>query len=141
MNRRFLLTWILVFVLWMAGSFLVHGLLLHDDYAGLPNLFRPEAEGQKYFPFMLLAHVLLAGSFVWIYSRGVTDAPWVGQGLRFGIALALLGPAAWYLIYYAVQPMPASTVVKQIAFDAVVTFVLALVTAWMYRAVAVRPAR
>ncbi len=74
----------------MAGSFVVHGTLLHDDYMMLPNLFRPEAEAQQYFPLMLLAHVILAGSFVWIYSRGVEDTPWTGQGLRFGLAVALL---------------------------------------------------
>src|SRR3954467_858136 len=39
MNRKFLLAWLAVFVTWMAGSFIVHGTLLHDDYAALPNLF------------------------------------------------------------------------------------------------------
>src|SRR5205823_3704550 len=28
-------------------------------------------EMQKYFPWMIVAHVMLSGAFVWIYARGV----------------------------------------------------------------------
>jgi hypothetical protein len=133
MNRKLLLAWVLVFIAWMAGSFVVHGTLLHEDYTRLPNLFRPEAEAQQYFPFMLLAHVLLAGAFVWIYSRGVESRPWPSQGLRFGVAVALLTAVPMYLIYYAVQPMPGALVVKQIVFDGILILLLGLVVAWLYR--------
>jgi predicted membrane protein len=63
-NKRFFIAWAVVFVVWMIGSFVVHGILLHADYAKLPGLFRPEAEAQRYFPFMILAHMLMAGVFV-----------------------------------------------------------------------------
>src|SRR6476646_4608392 len=77
MNKKFFIAWVAIFVAWMAGSFVVHGMLLHDDYAKLSGLFRPEAEAQPYFPLMVLAHSILAGAFVWIYSRGVEAAPWL----------------------------------------------------------------
>lgn len=70
MNKRFFVAWAILFVVWMVGSFLVHGTLLHDDYAKLPNLFRPETDAQQYFPLMILAHAIMAGAFVWIYARG-----------------------------------------------------------------------
>jgi hypothetical protein len=60
MNKRFFIAWIVIFIVWFGGSFVVHGLLLHDDYAKLTNLFRPEADAQQYFSLMLLAHVILA---------------------------------------------------------------------------------
>ena len=63
MGKRFLITWLSIFVLWMIGSFIVHGSLLYADYASLPNLFRPEADAQHYFPLMILAHVILSGAF------------------------------------------------------------------------------
>ena len=69
MNKRFLLAWLIVFILWMAGSFLVHGVLLGADYAAVQNLFRTPAEAQHYFPLMILAHVIMSGALVWIYSR------------------------------------------------------------------------
>jgi hypothetical protein len=133
MNKRYLTAWLIVFIAWMAGSFVVHGALLQDDYATRPNLFRPEAEAQQRFPLMLLAHVILAGAFVWIYSRGVEDAPWTGQGIRFGLAVALLTSVPMYIIYHVVQPMPASIAVKQIVFSGILTLALGLLVAFLYR--------
>ena len=133
MNKKFFIAWSVIFVAWMAGSFVVHGVLLHDDYARLPSLFRPEADAQQYFPFMVLAHIIMAGAFAWIYSRGAEATPWLPQGIRFGVAIALLAVVPTYLIYYVVQPMPGMTVVKQIIFDGILTLILGVVVAFMYR--------
>jgi hypothetical protein len=133
MNKRFFIAWLVVFVAWFLGSFVVHGVLLHDDYAKLTNLFRPESEAQQYLPLMLLAHVLLSGAFVWIYSRGVEATPWMPQAVRFGIAVALLTTVPTYIIYFVVQPMPGATVVKQIVFDSILLLILAAIVAFIYR--------
>jgi hypothetical protein len=133
MSKKFIIAWIAIFIAWMAGSFVVHGVLLHDDYMKLANLFRPEADAQKLFPLMILAHVILAGAFVWIYSRGVEAKPWLPQGLRFGVAVALLTIVPFYMIYYVVQPMPAMVVVKQIVFDGILTLILGMIAAFIYK--------
>jgi hypothetical protein len=133
MNKTFLIAWAILFVLWMAGSFLVHGVLLHADYAKLPNLFRPEAEAQQYFPLMIGAHVMMAGALAWIYARGAEAKPWLGQGLRFGVAVCLLTLVPWYTIYYVVEPLPGMLVIKQIAFDGILVLILAVVVAFIYR--------
>jgi len=100
----------------------------------LQNLFRAPADSEKYFPWMLLAHVLLAGAFAWIYSRGrEAGKPWLGQGLRYGVAVALLTVVPTYLIYYAVQPMPAMLVIKQMIFDGVLILLLGAAVAFLYR--------
>ncbi len=137
MGKRFFISWLVVFVLWMLGSFLIHGHLLHDDYARLPNLMRTEADSQKYFPLMILAHVILAGSFVWIYARGVEPKPWLPQGVRFGVAIAMLAIVPMYLIYYVVQPTPGALVVKQIVFSGILVVLLGIVAAYLYRQPAV----
>jgi len=133
MNKRFFIAWIVIFVVWMAGSFVVHATLLHDDYAKLSGLFRSEADSQAYFPLMILAHLLLSGAFVWIYSRGVEAKPWLPQGIRFGVAIALLTIVPTYIIYYVVQPMPGAVVVKQIVFDGILILILGVVAAFLYR--------
>lgn len=133
MNKKFLIAWAVVFVAWFLGSFVVHGTLLHDDYGKLAGIMRTEQDAQQYFPYMILAHLLLAGSFVWIYSKGVQSADWFPQGLRFGVAVVLLTIAPTYLIYYAVQPMPGMLVTKQIAFDGVLLMLLGLLVAFLYR--------
>jgi hypothetical protein len=133
MNNKLALAWVLVFVAWMIGSFVVHGVLLRADYMQLSSLFRTDADAQKYFPVMLLAHVVMAGAFVWIYARGVEAKPWLAQGIRFGLAVALLTIVPTYLIYFAVQPLPAGVVVKQIIGDGILLLILGSIVAWVYR--------
>jgi hypothetical protein len=136
MNKKYMIAWALIFVAWFLGSFLIHGVLLHSDYAQLHNLFRTEAEAQRYFPLMILAHVILSGAFVWIYARGVNAKPWLAQGVSFGIAVALLTAVPTYIIYFAVQPMPGDTVIKQIVYDGALMIILGTIVAWLYRGAA-----
>jgi hypothetical protein len=133
MGKKFVIAWIVVFIVWFLGSFVVHGVLLHDDYTRLTGMFRSEADSQNFFPLMILAHLMLSGALVWIYSRGVEPLPWLPQGIRFGIAVALLTVVPTYMIYYVVQPMPGMTVVKQIVFDGILMLILGAVVAFMYR--------
>lgn len=134
MNRNFLISWVVVFVLWMAGSFVVHGLLLESAYSELPNLFRTAEESQAYMHFMLLAHVIMAGAFVWIYQRGRENKPWLAQGLRFGVAIALLGPVPMYMIYYVVQPLTPGLVIGQMVYDSLLVVLLGVVVAFLGKA-------
>ncbi len=133
MNKKLFIAWLVVFVVWMVGSFIVHGWLLQADYAKLPNLFRPEADAPTYFPWMILAHVIMSGALVWIYARGAEAKPWLAQGVRFGVVIALLTVVPTYMIYYVVQPMPGVHVVKQILFDGILMVVLGAVVAFLYR--------
>jgi hypothetical protein len=133
MDRRFFVGWLLVFVLWMLGSFIVHGHLLADDYAAIAKLFRPPAEAQRHFPWMIAAHAILSGAFVWIYSRGIDAGPWLPQGIRFGVAVALLTAVPTYMIDYVVQPMPGSIAFKQALLDGVLVVLLGVATAFLYR--------
>jgi hypothetical protein len=133
MNKKFLIAWVVLFVAWLIGSFVVHGLMLHSDYMQLTSLFRAEGDQQKYFPLMLLAHVILSGAFVWIYARGVEAKPWMAQGVRFGVVVALLTVVPTYMIYFVVQPMPGEVVIKQILFDGVLMVILGAIVAWLYR--------
>jgi hypothetical protein len=133
MNKKFLLGWLLVFVVWFIGSYVVHGVLLNADYMQMKGLFRTPADAQQYFPLMILAHLLMAGAFVWIFQRGVEAKPWVAQGARYGVAVALLAIVPTYLIYFVVQPTPTAVVVKQILFDGLLVIVLGILVAWVYR--------
>lgn len=133
MTKRFFLAWGVTFVAWMVLSFVVHGVLLYDEYVKLPSLFRPEAEAQQRFPLMILAHVLMAGGFVWIYAHGVEARPWAGQGLRYGVAVALMTAVPTYLIYFVVQPMPARLAAKQILSDGITVVLLGTLVAFLYR--------
>ena len=130
MGGRFWISGVVMSVLFLMSGFVVHGVLLHNDYAQLPNLLRPEAEAQGYFMWMLLADALMGFGFTWVYLKGREPGkPAVGQGLRFGIAIAVLMTIPMYLIYYAVQPWPGAVVVKQIVYDVISVLVMGVVVA------------
>jgi hypothetical protein len=75
-------------------------------------------------------------SGTWIYARGVEARPWLAQGVRFGMAVALLTTVPTYTIYFVVQPMPAGLALRQILFDAALLVILGTIVARLYRGTA-----
>lgn len=133
MGKKFWISLVVMFVLAMAIGIVVHGILLAPDYLKLTSMFRPAADQQRYLWAMLLAHGFIAFAFTWIYFRGRESRPYLGQGIRYGLAVALLTCIPTYLIYYAVQPMPGDVVVKQMVFDSIGYVVMGVVLAWINR--------
>ena len=131
MNKKFLISGIAASLIFFLLGFLVHGVLLSQDYMQLKSLFRPEAEAMGNMPYMILAHIVMGFAFAWIYAQGVSGASWIGQGLRFGIATALLVTVPWYLIYYSIQPWPGATVAKQLVLDSISMVITALAVAFI----------
>lgn len=118
-------------VLSLVIGFVVHAWLLGPEYARLPSLFRPPADAENYVGYMLLAHVCIGTGMTWVYRQGREAKPFLAQGVRFGLALAVLITIPTYLIYFAVQPMPAGLVAKQIVFDTIGVVILGVVAAFI----------
>jgi len=131
MNTKFVVSAVIMAVMSLALGFVVHGWLLAPDYKALAALFRPEADQMGFFPFMIVAHVLIGVGFSWIYRMGREAKPFLGQGVRFGVAVAVLGVIPTCLIYYSVQPMPGNLVAKQIVFDTIAMVLMGIVCAWI----------
>jgi len=134
MEKRFWISGVAAFLVAFTGSWLVHGMWLTSDYMRTPQIFRPEADAGAHFPFMIVAFILLGFSFAWIYRQGISaEKPWLIQGIRFGLAAALLAQVPMYLIYYVIQPMEGATVAKQIIGDTVMMIVCGIVVAFVNR--------
>jgi hypothetical protein len=139
MRKRFWVCGIVVSIAAMALDFLVHGLLLQPDYNALvtSGLMRGPAEAQAFLPYMLAAHLLIGFGLTWLYMhfsgphvQGATGTP-LSAGLRFGAAIAVMSTIPGYLIYYAVQPLPAALVHKQLIFSSIAMLLLGLLVAWL----------
>jgi uncharacterized membrane protein len=133
-NKRIVICGLLMSLASLILGYIVHGLLLGHDYQPLMGtLIRTQEDSQHYFPWMIVAHLLTGYAMTWIYAKGFTAGKSVsGQGLRFGIAVALLVAVPHYLIYYAVQPTPAVLAVKQIVFDSLRFVLLGLLVAYLH---------
>lgn len=134
MDKRFWVCGILVAIAALLLDFLVHGVLLAGDYQPLVSrgIMRDPIDAQGYLPYMLGAHLLIGFGLTWLYRKGVDPGkPALGQGLRFGAAVAAIATLPGYLIYYAVQPLPATLVCKQLLYGAIATLLLGLLLAWL----------
>jgi hypothetical protein len=134
MDKRFWICGIVVSAAALLLDFLVHGVLLQADYTALvpSGMYRAPADASAYMPYMLGAHVLIGFGLTWLYRKGVrAGRPAFGQGLRFGAAVAAMSTIPGYLIYYAVQPLPAGLVHKQMLLGTIAMLLLGLLLAWL----------
>ncbi len=132
MDKRFWICGLVMFLAAMLLSVIVHAVLLKPDYLALGPMYRTDADGQTYLPWMLLAHALIGFAMTWIYRQGFSSgASAIGQGLRFGLAMSLFSVIPGYLIYYAVQPLPAVLVLKQIVFGMISMLLLGVLLAYL----------
>jgi hypothetical protein len=133
MKPKFIVSVLAVYVVNMLLSFLQHGVLLTPDYLAIPNVMRSEQDGTALMGFMLFGQFLISLSFVWIYQRGQESKAWLGQGLRFGIAAALISTVPTHFIYHAVAQFPLDLMIKQVLYDFPVMIAMGLTCAFINR--------
>ena len=134
MNRQFVISVVVLFIVAMGLSFVVHGVILAEDYAKVvPNAYRTAKDAEAHFPYMIVAHVLIAIGVTWVYRQGRDASPWLGQGVRFGLALVVMVTIPNYLIYFAVEQLPGELVAKQVALVAIAMVVIGIVAAALNR--------
>jgi hypothetical protein len=135
MNWRFTISVLVVFVMLFLLGWLVHGGLLGADYERIRPLLRPADETRARILYVFAGQLCTAFALVWIYGRGREDRPWLGQGIRYGAAVALLATVPINLIQYAVMPIPLGFMLKRLCYDVVVVMLLSVVVAWINRKV------
>ena len=131
--KRMSLSIIVVFVVFTALSYVIHGLLLQPLYQQTPQLLRAQQDAQSHFPFMLLGFLVFSVAFVWIYSRGLEAKPWLGQGLRYGLIVWLIASLSRYLIYFAIEPWSGTVVALQIGLELIMMLLVGITVAALYR--------
>ena len=132
MNRKCIISAVVMFIMAWALSFVVHGILLGADYSATAGM-RPPAEAQSLMHYMILAQALFGIAFAWVYVQGKEDKPWLAQGVRYGIAIAFLTVIPTYLIYHVVTPVPFALALKQIGYDTIRVVLMGVVLGWINR--------
>lgn len=133
MAKQFWISGLVMSIATLLAGFVVHAMLLAPDYAALSEVYRNDQESAGYMHWMLLAHVFIGFAMTWIYRQGRTlDAP-IGQGIRFGVAIACVSTIPWFLIYLAVLRIPQELAFKQIAFEVPTILLLGILIAYLNR--------
>jgi len=131
--NKLVISAIVMAIMALVLGYVVHGVLLHDDYMQLQSWMRPQADVNRLFYLIVIAQALFGVAFAWIYEQGREEKPWLAQGVRFGIAIAALAVAPTYLIYHVVTPVPLAVAIKQIVFDGISVLLMGIVVAWINR--------
>jgi archaellum biogenesis protein FlaJ (TadC family) len=117
------------FIVQLSGLFLIHAVLLKRDYIDTAAVWRTQEAQQARVWAMLLAVLIYVIGAVLIYERGVEAKPWFGQGVRFGILVAMVTVVYGSLSGWVILPIPHMLVVKWIVCESILSVVFGLVVA------------
>jgi hypothetical protein len=117
------------FILLSVGGYLIHSVWLAQDYVQHSDLWRTQDAMMHRLWSIYIANLIFSIGAVLIYVRGVESKPWVGQGIRFGILLALVTVIPNSLVEYFVYPLPHQLVLKWIIAGSLLTIIVGLVIA------------
>ena len=117
------------FALLSVGGYLIHNVWLMQDYRSHSELWRSQDAMLHRLLHIYIANLIFSIGAVLIYARGVEAKPWVGQGIRFGILLALVTVIPNSLVQYFVYPLPYQLVLKWMIGGSFLTLVVALAIA------------
>jgi hypothetical protein len=121
------------FLLMSAGRYLIHAVWLAREYASYSGLWRTPAAMMQRLRISQVADLFLAAAAVLIYIRGVEKKPWPGQGLRFGILLALATAVPQSLTEYFTYPVSGMLAFRWIIGEGVLAVPLGLIVAAICR--------
>ena len=112
-------------------SYLIHEVILKSSYMDTAALWRTEDAMSHRLWIMLLAQFIFTVAAVLIYQRGVEKKSPVGQGIRFGILLAMVSVVPGSMINYVVTPVPHTLALHWILSEGVQCVLLALLIAFI----------
>ena len=128
--KKYGLAVVVTFVSMFLLGFLLHGVLLGATYKMAPaGMLRAEPR----IPYIALGYLLFAMAACWVYAYGVENKPWLGQGVRYGLALAAMGAFMPNFVGFAVAPWPREIAIRATLADFVIMLVAGVCIAGIYR--------
>ena len=128
-TTKFLIRTLVIAVAMFALGFAGHQLWLGRDYVSIEPIMRTKQDMQAHMPFALISCFCFSGAMVWMYSQGRNSKPWLGQGIRFGVAVWAIASIPLYLTNYVIEPWPGAFVAKILVWELVAMSVLGSLTA------------
>ena len=131
--KRMILAIVACFLLLSAGRYLIHEVWLNDAYLQTIAIWRVQEGLFGHQWVLLVANLVMAAAAVLIYSRGIEPKPSLGQGLRFGILLALVTAVPESMNAWVVLPIPYRLAAQWIVGEGVLAVLVGLLIAAICR--------
>ena len=117
------------FVVYAGSGYLIHEIVLKKAYQATADLWRSPDAMQHRLWILLLSELIFVVGAVLVYQRGVEKKPWIGQGIRFGILLALVAPVPGFMMTYVTIDVYHQLALYWILFGIAQAILIALVIA------------
>ena len=127
--KKFIAAVVVGYLLLGVLAFLIHNVWLMPVYREYEGVWRADAVMMHKRWVMLVGQLIFTILFTWIYTRGVENKPWVGQGIRYGILMTLLVVVLSACAQYTIYPIPYTLALKWMGGGGVQLVVLGLVVA------------
>ncbi len=129
MNKKLIIGFIAVFVVFMILDYLIHNVLLTSLYEETQQLWRPEGEMKTWIFFV--TGLFFAFFFTLIFSKGY-EARGIMEGVRYGFYVALMVqlPAAY--VTYAVMDIPYALALQWFLYGTVQYILLGILLALVF---------
>jgi hypothetical protein len=119
------------FVLQMATNYLLHGVILMNSYAATSDLWRNDAAMAQRRWILFVGTFIFVLAAVLIYQRGAELKSPVGQGIRYGILLAMVSIVPATLFEYVTTQMPHTLALHWIIGEGIQCVLLGLLIAFI----------
>ena len=128
--KRFFIAFIATFVFVFLFGYLWWGTLMHSAHMEVPALFRAEADFPTYFPWLVIAHIVMAFFLTLLGAR--YNAAGAAGGARLGFLLSFIF-AGVDLINYAVMPLTTKIVAGWIVGDVLMLTIAGAIIGAIYK--------
>ena len=128
--QKFLITFVVLYVVGAILGYLVHMLWLGSDYQALTNVWRTDMDSYMWVQWVTAAFYCFF--FIFIFARGHENKGII-EGVRYG--LIIWGFYSIPVIYnqFMVYPLPYNLILKWLFSDLVIVVIMGILTALLYK--------
>ncbi len=140
-NKRFWLTFVVVFIAMEIMGYLIHSVILGSTYAmeDVAKIFRPMEEMNSLMWIMYVVDVVWAFFFVFIFTKGFENKG-IMEGIRYGIYIGLFMELIAAYAQYVVYPLPYYLALQWFIYGFIECVILGLITSLLYKPTVPTPA-
>jgi hypothetical protein len=120
--KKWLLSSLIVFILYWILQFIVHSVILMGYYEATASHWLTEAQMQSRMWAMILGMLLFVMLLCYIYTKGIREGG-LGDGVRFGFWIGLFLAVPMYFIRWSTEALPGML----IFLDALLMFIVLII--------------
>ncbi len=133
-KKKFLIAFIVVFVLLEVTNYLVNNVILMSTYASdaYKNVFRPMDEMMSRVWVMYVTDIVWSFFFVFFFVKGYENKG-IGEGIRFGIYVGLFYSFVMAYQAFVIYPLTYSLILQWFIYGLIQMVIFGVVTAIIYK--------